>query len=309
MPQPMQRRGFLRTALGATGALVALGLDAVGQDAGPQELHTYPLGPQVWIRAAGKPFACYRAHPSQKYPYIYPVAGPLTGAPLTTESSDPYPHHRSMGFACDRVNEGNYWQQGYNRGQIFSRGPAVEEAKGQRVVITDIADWRMPSGETDFTDSRRITVSAPSPNLRLIEADITWTASRDVTILPNNHSLFFLRATEAITPKGGGTLVNSEGQETEKDTFGQKAAWCAFYGERHGVTEGIALMDHPENPWSPCQWFTRDYGFISPTPMQWVPAEGMKIAAGETRRMRYLVVAYGGTPDEAGLPAIYEEWV
>ena len=145
--------------------------------------------------------------------------------------------------------------------------------------------------------------------MRLIEADITWTASRDVTILPNNHSLFFLRATEAITPKGGGTLVNSEGQETEKDTFGQKAAWCAFYGERHGVTEGIALMDHPENPWSPCQWFTRDYGFISPTPMQWVPAEGMKIAAGETRRMRYLVVAYGGTPDEAGLPAIYEEWV
>ncbi len=42
------------------------------------------------------------------------------------------------------------------------------------------------------------------------------------------HSLFALRAARDITPWGSGTLVNSNGEEGEKATFGQSAAWCAI---------------------------------------------------------------------------------
>ena len=38
-------------------------------------------------------------------------------------------------------------------------------------------------------------------------------------------------------------------------------------GARGGVTEGIAIFQHPGNRWYPSKWFTRDYGFFSPTPM------------------------------------------
>lgn len=303
----IDRRAFLAgTAVAGVG--LTAGTAGRAQEDAAQEFASYKIGPHIWVRCAGKAFASYRAHVTQKYPYIYPVAGPATGLSLTTESGDPYPHHRSVIFACDRVNGANYWQAGLDKGRVISRGPTVDEPAGERVVITDACDWRVGEGPVDFTDSREITFSAPSPDLRLIEADITLTAGRDVQILTNNHSLFAVRAAPELTPKGGGTLVNSEGQELEKGTFGQKARWCTYWGERLGVTEGIALLDHPENPWSPCTWFTRDYGFISPTPMQWLPEEGMRLAAGDARRMRYLVVGYVGTAEEAGLEGVYEGW-
>ena len=54
----------------------------------------------------------YRYSPAQKYPYFYPVVGPRTGESVTTESSEPYPHHQSLFFGLDFVNGGNYWQDG-----------------------------------------------------------------------------------------------------------------------------------------------------------------------------------------------------
>ncbi|MDD2599917.1 MAG: PmoA family protein [Kiritimatiellae bacterium] len=34
-----------------------------------------------------------------------------------------------------------------------------------------------------------------------------------------------------------------------------------------GAFKGLAILQHPENPWYPSPWFTRDYGLLSPTPM------------------------------------------
>lgn len=279
------------------------------QTAGGGELTTYQLGPQIWVRVGGGLLTCYRAHPTQKYPYFFPLVGPATGMSVTAESAEPYPHHRSILLACDRVNDANYWQEGLERGQVVSRGPRVETPQGPQVVIVDSCDWRVPGGPVDLTDARRFALSAPDARLRLLEAEVTLTAARDVRIAKTNHSLFAIRAAEELTPKGGGALVSSEGPAGEAATFGQKARWCAFFGQRFGVTEGVVLMDHPENPWSPCAWFTRDYGFVSPTPMNWLPEEGMTLAEGSAVRLRYLVAAFAGTPQDADLEGVYRGWV
>jgi hypothetical protein len=70
----------------------------------------------------------------------------------------------------------------------------------------------------------------------------------------------------------------------------------------------VALMDHPKNPWSPCQWFTRDYGFISPTPMNWLGPEGWSLPAGQSVRLRYRVVGYAGDPLAVNLASLYDTW-
>ncbi|GAF95919.1 unnamed protein product, partial [marine sediment metagenome] len=36
-----------------------------------------------------------------------------------------------------------------------------------------------------------------------------------------------------------------------------------YSGTRDGITEGIAILQHPDNRWFPAKWFTRDYGFFS----------------------------------------------
>ena len=159
-------------------------------------------------------------------------------------------------------------------------------------------------------DRRQFKIAVAGPRLRMLDARITWTAVADATVTKTNHSLFSLRAARDITPWGGGTLVNSDGQEGEKATFGRQAAWCAYWGKRKGnpgLVEGIALLDHPQNPWSPCQWFTRDYGFISPTPMNFLD-KPWKLAAGKSVSLRYRVLLFAGDPKEAEIERIYRAW-
>ena len=76
-------------------------------------------------------------------------------------------------------------------------------------------------------------------------------------------------------------------------TFGEKAVWLGFTGKRLGCQESIVLMDHPKNPWSPCPWFTRDYGFASPTPFYWLE-NGWQLPAGQYVRLRYRVAVIAG---------------
>lgn len=312
------RRLFLEQAL-AGAALCAAGTLAAAETtlaapSGPSTaesagLTAYQLGPQIWVRLNNKPVTCYRAHPTQKYPYLYPVSGPVSGLSLTSETSLPWPHHRSLFFACDRVNDGNYWQEEYDKGQIVSLGPRLGKTTKETVEILDTCEWRKPSMPAIMKDRRRIVIDVANPDCQVVDWDIEWSAIGDVTIQKTNHSLFSLRAADDIAVTGGGTLENAEGLKGEKATFGQASAWCAFYGRRASadVVEGIALMQHPANPWPSCPWFTRDYGFISPTQFNFID-ESFKLKAGASVRLRYRVALFKGSPKEAGLNAIFKKW-
>jgi hypothetical protein len=317
MTRRIARRHFLASSLAAGAASSLAGLAgraataAIAPQAGADKLTAYQFGPQIWIRWADDPLVSYRAHPTQKYPYFYPLSGPVSGLSLTSESGSSYPHHRSLLFACDHVNGGNYWQGELDAGQVVSQGPKLGAHTAESAEILDECQWHKPQEPAVMRDQRRFTITVAGPRLRMIDAHITWTAVAQVTVSKTNHSLFALRAALDITPWGGGTLVNSHGQEGEKATFGQQAAWCAFYGKRKanpGVVEGIALLDHPQNPWSPCPWFTRDYGFISPTPMQFLE-KPWELEAGQSVSLRYRVLLFGGDPKEAQIEQIYRDWI
>lgn len=281
-----------------------------GSDEAPG-LSTYELGPQIWVRWNNRLLTCYRAHSSQKYPYLFPLTGPLSGLSLTDETTMPYPHHRSLFFGCDRVNGGNYWQEGYETGQIISRGPKIQETTRDRVVIADTCDWQKPGGPVVLQDKRKIKITVPAPTLRMIEWEISIKAVENVIVQKTNHSFFSMRAALDITPKGGGNLVNAEGLSGEKATAGVKSAWCGFFGKRAAmpsITEGIVIFDHPKNPWAPTPWFTRDYGFASPTPLNYIE-KPWTIAAEQTVNFRYAVALHSGTQTEAGIPRLYTEWI
>ena len=75
------------------------------------------------------------------------------------------------------------------------------------------------------------------------------------------------------------------------------------------TTEGLAILQHPQNPGYPAPWFTRDYGFLSPTPMCW-PANGKdtRITKGEKLRLCYRVLVFSGTPETAGIGGIFTDF-
>ncbi|MDR1675450.1 MAG: PmoA family protein, partial [Tannerella sp.] len=73
--------------------------------------------------------------------------------------------------------------------------------------------------------------------------------------------------------------------------------------------EGIAIMQHPSNKWYPSPWFTRDYGFISPTPMYWPEDDNAtRLKKGEVVRLRYRVLVHAGNAREAGIAEAFEKY-
>jgi hypothetical protein len=253
-------------------------------------------------------FICYRFGAGQKYPYFYPVNGPLSGLPLTTESSLPYPHHRSLWFGWDRVNGGNYWQEGNERGQIVSRRAKVTVNGPDRIQIRDECDWRQPGQPPIISDRREIAITAPSDAARIIDFAIRMTALTDIAFEKTNHSLFSARMTPALSVASGGVLVNAEGKSGEKETAGRPSSWMDYYGTRFGLTEGLAIFDAPGNPWYPSRWFTRDYGFFSPTNLNWIDDKGLRLKTGESFVFRYRVVVHAGSAAQADLAGEFSRW-
>jgi hypothetical protein len=266
------------------------------------------IGSRIDVTVDNAFFTSYRFSKDEKYPFLFPVNGP-SGASITSMRNGEYPHHSSLFFGCDKVNGGNYWQEGIERGQILSQGPKIVTASGPEIVITDVCEWQRPDAPQPFRDTRRIAIRALSAQLREIDFDISLTALEDVIIQKTNHSLFSARMDPDLTPEFGGQMANAEGMIGEKDTFGKPSPWLACHGTRGGKTEGLAILQHPANPGYPLPWFTRDYGFLSPTPMFW-PADGKstRLAKNSTMRLRYRVLVFSGNPETIDIARKHSEF-
>ena len=273
------------------------------------KLNAVKVGAKINVTVDGKFFTSYIFSSDEKYPFFYPVNGPLSGGSVTSMRNGEYPHHSSLFFGCDQVDGGNYWQEGLERGRIISVNSEILKEGGDTVIISDECIWSRPGAMSPIKDYRKITITSPSVAVRQIDFEISMEMLMDVHIAKTNHSLFSVRMAADLSVKNGGTMVNAEGARGEKDTFGKPSPWMDYSGKRGEVNEGLAVMQHPSNPGYPSPWFTRDYGFISPTPMYW-PQNGVEtlFKKGETLRLRYRVLVHGGTSEEAKVAELFENY-
>jgi hypothetical protein len=273
------------------------------------KINAVKVGSKINITIDGKFFTSYIFSSDEKYPFFYPVNGPLTGGSVTSMRNGEYPHHSSLFFGCDLINGGNYWQEGLERGRIISVNAEILKEGGDSVVISDECIWSRPGAASPIKDSRKFIVTLSSASVYQIDVEITMEMLMDVHIRKTNHSLFSVRVAADLSVKNGGSMVNSEGAKGEKETFGKPAPWMDYCGKRGEFIEGLAIMQHPSNPWYPSPWFTRDYGFISPTPMFW-PQNGEEtfLKRGETLRLRYRVYVHGGNTDEAKIGELFGKY-
>ena len=135
----------------------------------------------------------------------------------------------------------------------------------------------------------------------------------DVKIERTNHSFFSGRMAPDLAVTSGGNMVNAEGDAGEKGddgTFGKGSPWMDCWGERGQLTEGMAIMQHPTNKWYPSPWFTRDYGFFSPTPMYWPENvdQGTVFKKGDSLKLKYRVLVHGGNTEEAGIKEAFKKY-
>lgn len=267
------------------------------------------VGNKINVTINGKFFTSYIFSEDEKYPFFYPVNGPVSGGSVTSMRNGEYPHHSSLFFGCDLVNGGNYWQEGLERGRIISVNAEIIKQGGDTAIISDECIWSRPGAVSPVKDTRRFIITMSSVNAIQIDVEIKMEMLIDVHIRKTNHSLFSARMAADLSVKNGGTMINAEGAKSEKDTFGKSSPWIDFYGKRGASVEGLAIMQHPSNPWYPSPWFTRDYGFMSPTPMYW-PQKGDEtfMTKGTVLNLRYRVVVHSGDHLQANIAGLFEKY-
>ncbi len=272
---------------------------------------------RIVVYIDGDPFTTYTFGEEHKYPFLYPVNGPATGKSVTAWDQGPYPHHSSLYISLDwvrseGVERGNYWQPRHEleTGRVVSTEPRIIEATGRKVVLRDTCDWVVPAtGVHQLRDTRTITITAPSSEIRILDFEFQFETLQELHVGPTGHSFFSARMRPElavgdpnrgpdVAHLGTGTIVDADGNRNESGTFRQNAAWCAYYGEHHGETEGLAVVQHPGNPGYPAPWFTRDYGFLSPTRFAFGD-EPRHLPAGTTFTERYRVVVFAGDHEHA----------
>lgn len=266
------------------------------------------VGDKIEIRNNGRLLTNYILSEHEKYPFFYPVNGP-SNASVTSMRNGNYPHHSSLFFGCDKVNEGNYWQEGLDRGQIVSLRADIIESGGEKAVIENECIWKRPGADAPIKDKRTITVTVISKDKYQIDFDVTMEMLLEVTINKTNHSLFSGRMDPDLAVTNGGTMINAEGETSEKGTFGKPSSWIDFYGKRMGGIEGMAILQHPSNEFYPSPWFTRDYGFFSPTPMYWPENDKfISLKKGEIIKLRYRVLVHSGDHEQAEIAKEFEKY-
>lgn len=295
------KRLFISTAVIA-GLLIVIPLSAA-------KITAVKVGSKINVNIGGKFFTSYICSEAEKYPFFYPVNGPVSGGSVTSMRNAVYPHHSSLFFGCDLVNGGNYWQEGLERGRIISVNSEIKKQGGDTVVITDECIWSRPGAISPVKDTRTYTITAPSESVSQIDVEISMETLMDVTIKKTNHSLFSARMAADLAVTNGGTMINAEGIKGEKETFGKGSPWMDFYGKRGNATEGLAILQHPSNPWYPSPWFTRDYGFMSPTPMFW-PENGKDtfMKKGTVLLLKYRVLVHAGDYMQANIAGEFERY-
>jgi len=308
----MKRRDFLKSSLLTTGMLgfgkyvfADKPLPEFG-DAKANHMTTYIYDSEysaVWIRWKNSPLTCYRAEFLQKYPYFYPLMALKSGLSLTSESAQPWPHHRGVFFGADMVNGRNYWQNNPDKDRMVSKKLELGECTETSSVILNECLWTPFEGEPIIADKRRFVVTILNDETYTLDCYYELTALTEVTFEKTTHGFFGARLEQDLSVDGGGVLFNSEGQEKEANTFNKHARWMAAYGKRYGredgLVEGVAIMSSPykRSPLDRNIWFTRDYGFFSPNPFNALAnGETFVMPKDDRIQLAYRVVAFTGTP-------------
>lgn len=282
---------------------------------------------RIVIQINDEEFSSYLFGEEHKYPFFYPLNGPVSGRSVTAWDQEPYPHHSSLYISLDwvrseDVERGNYWQPRHelDTGQVISRNPQILESNGQKVVLQDEADWIVPAtGSHQLRDTRTVTIWAPSASIRLMDFTFEFEILEDLSIGPTGHSFFSARMRPELAVGdpdrgpdqahlGTGTIIDSYGNRNEAGTREQDADWCAYYGENNGAIEGVAIIQHSDNPYYPAPWFNRDYGFMSPTPFAF-DDDPVELQAGTTLTFKYRTVVFAGDHEESDIAGWREDFV
>jgi hypothetical protein len=237
-------------------------------------------------------------------------------------------HQRGLWFSHGDVNGLDFWdnEASYttpNRGFILL-DRVIGLAGGERNGSIEAAFKWVDLKKQPLLEDLRKMVFYSDPTLRIIDFDIMLRAIGKVTFGDTKEGTFGMRLAPGLeepmrnsppSPKRAGRMVNSNGQEGERDCWGKRANWLDRFGEVEGEKLGVAIFDHPGNLRHPTYWHVRAYGLFAANifgvrAFERNPAlnGSWTLEPGQTLTFRYRVVVHPGDCQTAGIAGLYEKY-
>ena len=259
----------------------------------------------------------YRYRSAARRPYVSTLVGPSGRNLLECPPAD-HAHHLGIWWGHGDVNGVDFYLEHLREDMAHGR---IEHVAFDEMVddapwfgFDESLEWCGPDGEVMMTERRIVLLHLADDHWYTLDLDSTYTASVDLTFGDTKESVLpGVRVAEPLVTYGGGTMTNSEGGVGEGECMGKPARWVDRSGARRGLwhkeyVEGIALFDHPDNPYHPATWFARDYGPLSPFPGHHFLGGGT-LDANESLRFRHRILVHEGDVGTADVAGHYERWV
>ena len=269
---------------------------------------------QYAVTIGGKAFTtyCYGDEFPDK-PVFYPVVSP-NGARVNREfpmvekvagESSDHPHHQSVFFAYDEVNGIHFWNPDKSGRRIQQR-----EVKVDGPALVALLDWKDKDGKVVLEETKRVTFGGAA-DLFWMDHDITLKAKVPVTFGDTKEGAFGIRLNDTLKEAGGsGHYINADGLEGGK-VWGVTSPWVAIRGAVKDASGDkdvtVAIFAHPSGVNYPPYWHARDYGLFAVNPFgrkaydPKADERTMKLAAGESVRLRYRLSVYSSKVDKTRL--------
>lgn len=269
------------------------------------------------VRLSDKPFFSYRYNTKDaelRRPIFHPLLGPggktITQLGEVPDKKVAHFHHTALWIAhqnwsakglpnCDN------WQMNKNCTRIeHVKFEAIESGPLAARFIEKL-NWLDTKGEkTLLAETRTVTVPKRPAASRIIDIDLTLKAQDlPVTLNKTPYHLLACRVLDAMLPKNGGAITNSEGKKNPPD--GAIAAWIDISGKLDGAEQGVALFNHPKNDRqpTPCLQFGGQTIGLSPT-----HKEALTIEPDKEARFRFRVLVHAGNVEDGKVAAEYEAY-
>ena len=267
---------------------------------------------QLQILIGGKEALVYCYGKEVDLPHFYPVRSP-SGKSMTVQQTEPYPHHRSFWFTDTVQLEGQRQASFYNalysgvgdkknpkppfRDHIRHVAFTAQRSGNKEAGLGMKLMWEMDEGRIPVLDeARQLRVVALGDGEYFLDLQFTLTANHgDVTFRSDavHYAWPFIRLNDDFSAKGGGLLVNSEGQTGQTNTNMKLAKWVDFSRAGASDAEGLAMFSHPSNE-HPHAWLTRDYGCIGPRRIESKSGKPFTLKQGESIGTRSGVLIHKG---------------
>lgn len=239
-------------------------------------------------------------------PFFYPLVGPSgeTLLRMGHPGAPDHDHHRGIWFAHHKVGGVDFWTEQATSVIRQTRWLCYEQSDESAAMAVELA-WHANPGSDPLLQQELIVQLNPLANGELLlEIQSRFRAmGSPVELQKSNFGILAVRVSRELSEYfGAGTLADSEGRIHESNIFEQAARWVDYSKDQPEQPEGIAYLDHPQNPGTPSRWHVREDGWMVSSVSQ---SAGRTVPVEQPLLLRYaLFVHRDSTPQ----PRIEQAW-